>query len=206
MFGNFTTPGGNFTICSVILQPRALILQPRAPGPGARGRNQHVLWFSKAGTCKIQCFRPSGARKNIAFEAIKHCKLRCFVQQNTVNYSVLLLPRRILCVLGGLGGPRRPLALQGRSRGPLGPLLSAFLGRPGALLAALGALLAALGALLAALGALPGGPGGPSRLQIDPGRHKKASQEAPRAIKMDQPGFEPGTFGSTLLLRRCLNH
>ena len=27
-----------------------------------------------------------------------------------------------------------------------------------------------------------------------------------RAIRLDQPGFEPGTFGSTLLLRRCLNH
>ena len=95
------------------------------------------------------------------------------------------------------GAPRWPLALQGRSRGPLGPLLGAFLGLPeallaalgallaalgallaalGALLAALGALLAALGALLAALGALPGGPGGPRRLQIGRGRHKKASQ------------------------------
>ena len=129
--------------------------------PGARGRNEHFLRFSNAGTRNIQCFRPSGARKNIAFEAIKHCKFNVVLlpkQQNTVNYRVLLLPRRILRVLGGPGGPpgtpRRPLALQGRSRGPLGPLLGAFLGPPGALLAALGALPAALGALLAALGAL----------------------------------------------------
>ena len=56
--------------------------------------------------------------------------------------------------LGVPGPPRGPLALQGRSWGPLRPLLGAFLGLPEALLAALGALLAALGALLAALGAL----------------------------------------------------
>ena len=60
----------------------------------------------------------------------------------------------------------RPLALQGRSWGPLGPFVGAFLGLPEA-------LLAALGALLAAFWALPGGPGGPRRLQIGPGRHKK---------------------------------
>ena len=101
-----------------------------------------------------------------------------------------------------LAALRALLAALGALLAALGALLAAL----GALLAALGSLLAPLGAALAALGALPGGTGGPRKLQIGPGRHKKASQEAPRAIKMDQPGFEPGTFGSTLLLRRCHNH
>ena len=117
-------------------------------------------------------------------------------------------PRGVLAALGPPG------ALEGPSGGPsgrfsraswsspgallaaLGALLAALgalLAALGALLACLGALLAALGALLAALGALPGGPGGPRRLQIGPGKPKKASQEAPRAIKMDQPEFEPGS-------------
>ena len=115
-------------------------------------------------------------------------------------------PRGVLAVLGPPG------ALQGPSGGPSGRFSGASWGSPGALLAALGgALLAALGALLAALGAILAALGAPREAQEVPkGSNLVPTKSIPGAPtsnkKMDQPGFEPGTFGSTLLLRRCLYH
>ena len=95
---------------------------------------------------------------------------------------------------GGPRAPSRALAAPGGVLGERGAFLAA-------LGAALGPLLAALGALLAALGAREAqeAPEGCWEAQ-------QTSRGGPRAIKLDQPGFEPWTFGSTLLLSRCLNH
>jgi hypothetical protein len=136
-----------------------------APGgvPGARGRNQHFLRFSKAGTRKIQCFRPSGAQKNNAFEAIKHCKLQCFVASEATkhcNLQCFVASKTNFACFGGSRGPPAALgppgALQGASGAPSGRFSGASWGSPGGSWGAPGGSWGAPGGSWGA----PGGPWG----------------------------------------------
>ena len=100
--------------------------------PGARGRNQHFLLFSKAGTRKIQCFRPSGALKNNAFEAIKHCKLQCFVASEATKHCKLqcfVASKRVFACFGGSRAPPGgPWPSRGAPGGLWGPFWALFWG------------------------------------------------------------------------------
>ena len=146
--------------------------------PGARGRNLHFLCFSQAGTRKIQCFRPSGAQKNNAFEAIKHRKLQCFVASEATKHCNLQCfvasKTDFACFGGSRGPPGGPWPSRGAPGGLWGPFWALFwglLGRSWRLLGRSWRLLAALGALLPVLRALSGGPwGAPGR----PRRPQKA--------------------------------